>query len=94
MNRLNTRIVAPDVSVPKDLESLDLDFPTGSYDFSRVRICCWAVLGSVGVVLGYFLRLLTLELEFRLNINKWAIKEVIVQPIYTHKVLHIESNFL
>ena len=66
---LNMRIVAPDVSVPTQLESLDLDFPTGSYDFSRVHICCWAVLGRVGVVSGYFLRLLTLELEFGLNME-------------------------
>ena len=67
--RLNMRIVAPDVSIPTHLESLDLDFPTGSYDFSRVCTCCWAVLGRVWAVLGYFLRLLTVELEFGPNIK-------------------------
>ena len=67
--RLNTIIVAPDVNVPTQLESLNLDFPTGSYDFSRVCTCCWAVLGRIRVISGYFLRLLTVELEFWPNIN-------------------------
>ena len=56
MNGLNTRIVSPDVSVPTHLESLDLDFPMGSYDFSRVGNCCWAVFGprggSFGILFG------------------------------------------
>ena len=52
VNGLNMRIVALVVSVPTQLESLDLDFPTGSYDFSCVYICCWAVLGFIGAVSG------------------------------------------
>ena len=69
MNRLNMRIVAQDVIVPTHIESLILDILMGSYDFSRVYTCCWAVLGRVGAVLGYFLGLLMVELEFGPNMK-------------------------
>ena len=69
VNGLNMRIVALVVSVPTQLESLDLDFPTGSYDFSCVHTCYWAILGHIGVVLGQFLGLLKVELEFGPNIK-------------------------
>ena len=49
--RLNTRIVAPDVMVPTQLESLDLDIPTGSYDFFS---CVYLLLGRFGPRGGYF----------------------------------------
>ena len=33
VNGLNTRVVAPGVSVPKKVKSLDLDLPSESYKF-------------------------------------------------------------
>ena len=58
MNGLNMRVVAPDVSVPTQVESLNLDFSSESYEFLCEIAKNWAESGPRVAFLGLILGLL------------------------------------
>ena len=63
------RVVAPDASVPTQVESLNSDFPSRSYEILCMIAKNWVKSGLQVATLGLILELLTEELEVKLNIK-------------------------
>ena len=62
-------IIPPDVSDPQKLESLDLDFPIGSYEFSRGAAVSMFGDNSDEPPSQPFLGMKMVELNFMVNIK-------------------------